>query len=560
LSRQITTDQHAALSAALSHLDAFCAAHGLSAPDLVKFWLRTFAGPPRVGLFAVAGADAAGLLRALSGAAAGADLSDWICEAGPSYAERGLLFSDGSAAAAQGGGAAAPAAAPPAVLTVRGVQLGGALISVAPYGVVRKNPAALTPEAWLERIALPVVVTPAAAAAGQLEAELARLLSKEGREFAVIVTGVGAGDQAERDSFVREIEEFKFRPLRREVGDFVTLFDESPTGTRQTLGDWVARNGATEKAAQLVRAVTPWLSRVADEIDGRVESERWQSERLDFLLAHAREQFGYLSDLVPHEGLALQNRLYGELAELSRECGHAASLFARWVRMPAGDRRGALAGLWSAWGGFASRLGSTSADLLAAVNAKHEELSQEFARAYAEHLGVLQFKPLATSFERYNQQVGSDLRQADAEFRRPVERLARRYVSLFHPEQGAGDDRHAPPEERDEQRGALRNTAERAAVRLDPNRIEREMRDELLAVVERVATPTLRRASDLLSREVIQPLRAAHAEALEEFMREVGERVAAAKQRHSWAQRRAEFNKLRERWEAVALPLARGRR
>jgi hypothetical protein len=559
LSPQTIPDQHAELSAALSSLEAFCAEHGLSVPDLVQFWLRTFAGAPRVGLFAVAGTDAAGLLRALSGAEPGADLNDWICEAGPSHAERGLLFSDGSTRPARSGDTAANAALP-ALLTLRGEHLGGALVSVAPYGVVRKNPSALTPEAWLERVALPVIVTPAEAAAGKLEAELARLLAKRGRAFALVVTGLGAGEQAERDSFVREIEEYKLRPLRREAGDFVTLFDAAPAGPRPALGDWVARNAEPEKAAQLVRAVTPWLSRVADEIDGRVESERRQSERLDYLLAHAREQFGYLADLVPHEGLALQNRLHGELAELSRECGRAASLFARWVRVPAGDWRETLAGLWDAWGRFASRLGSTPADLLSAVNAKHEELSQEFTRAYAEHLSGLQFKPLDAAFERYQQQVGGDLPQAEAEFRRPVERLARRYVSLLHPEKAAGGGQHPSPEGQHEQQGGLRDTAERTVVRIDPTRIEREMLDALLVLVERVPTAMLRRASDLLSREVIPTLRAGHMAALEGFMREVGERVAAAKQRHAWARRRADFNKLRERWEALALPLTRRRR
>lgn len=334
------TAQESDLASAFARIATLCAEQQLAVPDVAAFHLATFPSDSRVGLFATPGSPVAELFEALTGVRPDEnDLHSSIPEA----ARDTLLF------------------------------------SAALYGTVYS--AATGAEGWIERVAFPVVVTPAAAVLGKWEVDLMTTLAGQRRPFAVVVLGLDGGDPA---GLIDEIERYKLAPLRRDLGEFPAVMAASTAAAAAELRRRIEPRIGSAKARLLVRVAGAWLAEIERAVAAGIASDRARAARFARVETHLAEHTAALNDSASHETVAAINRLHRCFDVLQEACTDAAREFAARVARPGGAWSEALAPLRRAWDALDDALGAAPIDLARRLQARISGQCTEFCRAYAD--------------------------------------------------------------------------------------------------------------------------------------------------------------------------------
>ena len=160
----------------------------------------------------------------------------------------------------------------------------------------------------LERVALPIVVTPAVAAFGMVETHSMRRLTARGRPFAVVIDGLRAVNGAKRPEFLADIEQFALAPLRAELGDFPLFFDCSDLAP---LRAWIADTVEEAHRRRVELIASDLLADLRVQMAARIAHEEARRTRL----ARVGWHLGALVDYVAHDVPA--DERHGHLEEFA---------------------------------------------------------------------------------------------------------------------------------------------------------------------------------------------------------------------------------------------------
>jgi hypothetical protein len=321
---------------AFARLDELCKAHGLGVPAVALFHRQSFPAESRVGLFAPPGSGGASLFESLTGVA--------------------VLESD-----ARG--------------RIPEATRGTSLVSFALCGAVGR--AAESAE-WLECVALPVIVTPAAAVLGKTEVGMMRMLSARGRDFAVVVLGMNG---SEPDA-LREIEAFRLRPLTAELGRFLSIVDDGTRDVSKELWSWAESRLERAKRRQLALTAEQWLDGIEQQVAENVAEDERKATRIAHIDAHREALTHYLRDVPDREIGALVKELREERDALEDASVATAQRLAAWLVTPSGSWRREVAALDTAWKEFIERCRGAVRLFGDAVGSSINRQIDEFVRAY----------------------------------------------------------------------------------------------------------------------------------------------------------------------------------
>lgn len=165
-----------------------------------------------------------------------------------------------------------------------------------------------TAERSLERVSLPILVTPAAAAFGMVETRSMRRLSAQRRPFAVVIDGLRGMNEARRREFLADIERFALAPLRAELYEFPLYLDCSDLAP---LRAWIAGTVDVAHARRLSLIATDWLADLRVHVAARVAEERAREVRLARIEWHLAALVEYVRIDVPAD------EVHGHLAEFA---------------------------------------------------------------------------------------------------------------------------------------------------------------------------------------------------------------------------------------------------
>jgi hypothetical protein len=369
-------------------LDAasFCREKRFDIADEVLFWLAEGDRAPRLALVGPPGSGLPEVLKLISGAAhTEAELRRAAIELDPDAVAAENLWGDGQRTPASVALAnrAHGAAVCPTVVPLR-YRVCAVLSATSADGD------RLSVDAWLERVALAIVVTPATAALGTVELSLLRKLRCARRPLFLLVSQFAGASPEDEQSFAAEIDQYKIAPCRAELGNLAAcmmpLSPATPAKLLAALEPWLAEHLAQAHWRQLQRVGERWFEALLEEAERRAEAEREQRRRLDQLGQHVNILVARLGDVVSTEGLRVQNAIDAAYGRLEEECARSAHAFARWLDDPVGSREALFVDLWRAWEVVHDQVGDALGTAHAqAVKRLNEEISS-FQRTYAEIL------------------------------------------------------------------------------------------------------------------------------------------------------------------------------
>lgn len=460
------------LTAAFERIHVLCETRDLAIPELASFHRQTFPSESRVGLFAPPGSGVMALYGSLTG----------------------VVLQERDARA-----------------TIHEAARGTSLVSLALCGTIDSG---VAPAEWLDRVAVAVVVTPAAAVLGKTEVGMMRQLAACGRDFAVVILGIDGVDAAARDAALREIENFKLRPLEAEIGPFLSIVDDGTKDVAAELWQWADARIVRGKTRQIALVATKWLDDLGPSVEAHFDADGRRAARLGHVDVH-REALGhYLRDAPARESAALVQRLRAAQEALDDACAAAAETFAAWLADPRGSWRKPLQALHAAKETFTNDVRDLAGLLARGVGAHVDDQVGRFCSAYGDVVEPLTVGPIAPQLT----DVGSS-RDLFANTDDIAQDYVRNYVS-----------------------GPIRRSASKNAT------LREEITDALTSAVRGAASTTLARALS----ELDSVLRPAVERDVENFVQvfdnHVRNCIAGVRKTLVWSEVRTELHTLREEW------------